>query len=188
MATQSIVFVDSRVSNYQSLIDSLTEPAEVLVLDGESDGLAQMAADLKGRTSIDAIHVISHGSVGALYLGRTVLDGGNLANYQSQLASIGSALTETGDILLYGCNVAQGDVGVQFIGNLSQATGADVAGSSDATGAEPLGGDWVLEKSVGIVDTATIQTRDYDGLLTAGTGKVTALIGVIQGGIELALG
>jgi hypothetical protein len=41
----------------------------VFILDGESDGLAQMAAYLQGRSGIDAIHVISHGSQGALYLG-----------------------------------------------------------------------------------------------------------------------
>lgn len=136
----NIIFVDSRVSNYQSFIDGLTEPAEVFVLDGESDGLTQMANWLQGRSGIDAIHVISHGSQGALYLGSTVLNGGNLANYQSQLAGIGSALAETGDILLYGCNVAQGDVGLQFIMSLAQATGADVAASDDATGAGAIGG------------------------------------------------
>ena len=52
--TKNIVFIDSRVASYQSLIDGLTEPAEVFILDGESDGLAQMAARLQGRSGIDA--------------------------------------------------------------------------------------------------------------------------------------
>ena len=68
-----VIFVDSRVADDQSLIDSLTEPAEVFVLDVASDGLAQMAAYLQGRTGIDAIHVISHGTQGAVYLGSSVL-------------------------------------------------------------------------------------------------------------------
>ena len=86
--TKNIVFIDSRVASYQSLIDGLTEPAEVFILDGESDGLAQMAARLQGRCGIYAIHIISHGSQETLYLGSTVLDGGNLASYGVQLASI----------------------------------------------------------------------------------------------------
>ena len=57
-----VIFVDSRVADYQSLINSFTKPSEVFALDGASDGLAQMAAYLQGRTGIDAIHVISHGS------------------------------------------------------------------------------------------------------------------------------
>ena len=89
----SIIFVDSHVANYQSLIDSFSEAAEVFILDVASDGLAQMAAYLQGRTGIDAIHVISHGRQGAVYLGSSVLDSGNLASYKSQLSSIGGALT-----------------------------------------------------------------------------------------------
>ena len=138
--TQNIIFIDSRVSNYQSLIDSLTEPAEVFILDAAWDGLAQMTAYLQGRSGIDAIHLISHGSQGALYLGSTVLDSERLASYRTPLASIGSSLTESGDISLYGCNVARGDTGLQFITSLAQYTEADVAASTDATGAAAQGG------------------------------------------------
>jgi uncharacterized delta-60 repeat protein len=195
MSTKSILFIDSRVFNYQSFIDGLTEPTEVFVFDGASDGLSQMASYLYGRTGIDAIHVISHGSLGTLYLGSTVLDGGNLANYQSQLASIGSALSETGDILLYGCNVAQGDVGVQFIGNLARATWADVAASSNATGTESLGGDWVLESTTGSVEADKLPADRLAGLLAVNTaptfslrtGKLTTDIGADDTGNGVAL-
>ena len=162
---KSIIFVDSRVADYQSLIDSFVEPAEVFVLDGTSDGLAQMAVYLQGRTDIDAIHVISHGSQGVLYLGSMGLNSSNVALHGSQLAGIGSSLTQTGDILLYGCNVAQGDVGLHFITSLAQYTGADVAASDDATGAAALGGDWVLEQASGIVDAIPIAVIDYRYIL-----------------------
>ncbi len=115
----SVVIVDSRVTDYQTLIDGLSQPTEILVLNAESDGLSQIATYLQGRSGIDALHIISHGSQGALQLGNTVLDSGNLGYYGSQLASIGSALTSTGDILLYGCNVAQGESGLQFITSLA---------------------------------------------------------------------
>ncbi|MCX7246708.1 MAG: DUF4347 domain-containing protein [Burkholderiales bacterium] len=157
MPSSNIVFIDTRITDYQTLIDSFADPAEVFILDGASDGLAQMAAYLQGRTGIDAIHVICHGSQGALYLGSTVLDSGSLAFYGSQLVSIGGALTETGDILLYGCNVAQGDLGLQFINSLARYTGADVAASIDATGAAASGGDWVLELSAGDVEARGFQ-------------------------------
>jgi methionine-rich copper-binding protein CopC len=152
MTTKNIVFVDARVSHYASFIDGLNDTAEVFVLDSAADGLGQMATWLKGRSGIDAIHVISHGSLGALVLGSTVLNGANLAAYGSQLADIGSALTLTGDILLYGCNVAQWDAGVQFITSLAQASGADVAASVNATGAVAQGGDWVLEHTTGPIE------------------------------------
>ncbi len=156
----SVVFVDSRVADYQTLIDNLGEPADVFILDARSDGLSQIAADLQGRTAIDALHIISHGSEGALYLGSTVLDSGNLSGYQSQLASIGSSLTQTGDILLYGCNVAQGNLGQSFIQQIAATTGADVAASTDLTGATALGGDWQLEASTGPIETAPVLSNN----------------------------
>ena len=112
----------------------------MFILDGESDGLAQMAARLQRRSGVDAIHVISHGSQEALYLGSTVLDSGNLASYGVQFASIGGSLTDTGYILWYSCNMAKGDIGLQFITSVAQYAGADVAALDDATGAVALGG------------------------------------------------
>ena len=154
MSSKNIVFIDSRVAGYKSTIDSVRDPAEVFILNGESDGLTQMAGYLKGRSGIEAIHVISHGSQGALYLGSTVLDDKNLAAHQPQLTSMGASLTQTGDILLYGCDVAQGDVGVQFIASLAQVTGADLAASDDLTGGHS--GDLVLEVSSGNIESATM--------------------------------
>ena len=37
---------------------------EVIILNLEDDGLAQMAAALSGRTGIEALHIISHGADG----------------------------------------------------------------------------------------------------------------------------
>ena len=152
----NIVFIDSRVTDYQTLIDGLTEPTEVFILEGQSDRLAQMASRLQGRSGIDALHIISHGSQGALYSGSTVLDSGNLVAYGSQLTNLGSSLTDKGDILLYGCNVAQGDAGVQFIHQLAELTGADVAASTNVTGSVEMGADWLLELKSDAVEAPII--------------------------------
>ena len=63
---------------------------------------------------------------------------------------MGSALSKTGDLLLYGCNVAKGDDGLAFINTLSALTGADVAASNDITGKL---GDWVFEATTGQINT-----------------------------------
>ena len=169
MSSSSILFIDSRVTGYQTLIDSPTEPLEVFILGSESDGLLQIAAYLLGRTGIATIHIVSHGSQGALYLGDTVLDNASIASYAGQLAEIGKALTDDGDILLYGCDVALGDVGLQFITSLAQYTRADIAASNDATGSALVGGDWVLEAVVGSVETAMVPSDALNSLLAVNT-------------------
>ena len=188
----SVVFVDSRVTGYQSVLDSLAEASEVFVLDGASDGLTQIATYLQGRTGIDAIHVISHGSPGALYLGSTVLDSSTLASYGAQLAGIGTSLTRTGDLLLYGCSVAKGDLGLQFITSLAQYTEADVAASTDLTGAVWLGGDWQLENSTGPIDSSSIFPASYQFTLlgesepnnSRATANVVALNASVTGSLS----
>lgn len=64
----NIIFIDSRVTDYSSLIAGLAEPAEVFILDAASDGLDQILAQLYGRADISALHLLSHGSKGTVNL------------------------------------------------------------------------------------------------------------------------
>ena len=85
--------------------------------------------------------------------------------YSSALAKIGSSLNSAGDILLYGCNVAQGDIGQSFINTLAQLTGADVAASTDLTGAASLGGNSILEANSGVINASSLDLNNYQNLL-----------------------
>ncbi len=160
-AVRAIAFIDSRVADYQTLIDGLAEGTEWFLLNAGFDGIGQMESILSGYTGLEAIQIISHGSQGTLYLGNTVLDSGNLAAYQSSLQAIGASLSETGDILLYGCNVAQGDADIHFIDSLAGITAADVAASDDPTGSATQGGDWVLEETTGSVEAPIFESSLY---------------------------
>ena len=171
-----IVFIESNVADYTTLIARLSPALEVHILDAAGDGLAQMAEILAGRSGIDAIHLISHGSEGAVQLGTVTLDEATLQSRQADLGTIGQSLGEDGDLLLYGCNVAQGPAGIDFVGKLAQATGADVAASDDLTGAAAKGGDWVLEYTENIGSTslgALEKLAGYGALLALPVGEQT---------------
>ena len=145
-----VVFVDPTVPNYHDLIGGLNSHVEVIMLDGGQDGVEQMANALSGRTGIDAIHVISHGGAGELQLGTGVLNAGSMStDYADDLAVIQQALSEQADILVYGCEFAQGEAGQAAVDMLAELTGADVQASTDLTGSIPLGGDWEFEVSTG---------------------------------------
>src|SRR5687767_10129721 len=185
----TVVFIDSRVEDYQALIAGMSAGSEVVLLDSQSDGLARIATYLNGRSGIDSIHLISHGRAGALYLGSTLLDSETIGSYADQLQTIGQSLTTTGDLLLYACNVAADEAGVSFIRRLSELTGADVAASSDLTGAANLGGDWVLETATGSIEAGMALSAEklaaWNSVLAANTaptfvvgdGKVTTNVG-----------
>lgn len=167
----------STLPDLRTLLAGVPEGQEVLVLDGAGDGLVQLAQAVQGLSGLDAIHIVSHGSAGALHLGEAVLDSASLARHADALQTLGASLATDGDLLLYGCNVGEGEAGRQFVADLARATGADVAASDDATG---LGGDWILEVLSGAVESATLDQAAYTGTLNAndhGTEGNDTLIG-----------
>ena len=162
-----VVFIDGQVSNVEQLLAGVSANAEVVVLDPEKDGLQQMADYLKGRENLDAIHLLSHGADGTVQLGNLWLASNNLAEHRAALESIGATLKADGDLMLYGCDVGQGDKGQAFLDQLASITGADVAASVDDTGAAALGGNWTLERSSGTIETSALSVSGYDGLLVS---------------------
>ncbi len=161
-----IVFVDTSVDDYQTLLDEFGNNVEVVLLDVSGDGVEQIAETLEQRTDIDAIHIISHGDAGALSLGGAQLDQSSITGeYADELAVIAQALNENGDILIYGCNFGEGETGQNAVNALATATGADVAASDDITGAADLGGDWDLEIKTGEIEAGIISSVDFASTL-----------------------
>ena len=168
--TQEIAFVDAGLSNVQALIAELDRSVEIVLLDPGRDGLAQMAETLAGRTAVDAVHILSHGNVGQIHLGTTLLTTDSIAGEHAQvLSKIRQSLSTQADLLLYGCDAAEGAEGLAFIEALSASTGADVAASTDRTGAADRGGDWALEAQVGEVDVLALAAQGWDGELVQTT-------------------
>jgi len=151
---EEIVFILGNLPDIQQLVEGINSGKEVYILDPHQDGLAQMADILAGRSGIDAIHLLSHGIAGEVLLGTVTLNSGTVNDYAGVLAQISAALSPTGDLLLYGCNVAAGGEGQLLVDTLARLTLADVAASDDLTGAAALGGDWVLEYQSGTVESA----------------------------------
>ena len=176
-SSHSLVAIDSQVTDWQSLIADINPDTSILVLDSARDGLTQIAEAVAKEKPIDALHIISHGTIGSLQLGASTLSSDNLNTYHDQLSTISNALTDNGDILLYGCEVAQGEVGQSFIEQFARLTGADVAASTTLMGNADLGGDWVLDAQKGSIEassaiSAAAQSA-YQGTLSSASALVS---------------
>ena len=158
--TNQLLFVDSNVQDYQTLIDNLAQPVDVVILDSQRDGITQITESLNSYDSLDSIHIISHGDVGQLNLGNTKLRQDNLSQYVEQLTSWSDSMDADADILLYGCNVGGDLTGEEFIQSLGQYTDADILASDDLTGSANLGGDWDLEYAHGDIEANSIFKAD----------------------------
>ncbi|MEN0040892.1 MAG: DUF4347 domain-containing protein, partial [Pseudomonadota bacterium] len=166
--SRDIVFIDGNVEDIGELLMDIDPDVEVHVLDLQSDGVEQIADILDTREDIAAVHIFSHGGEGFLNLGSSQLTGGTITtSHVEALTRIGAALSEDGDILLYGCDFGAGTAGRAAAAQLAAVTGADIAASNDLTGSEEQGGDWDLEVVEGQVEARGYQLEGFDGLLAA---------------------
>ncbi|MGB3511588.1 MAG: DUF4347 domain-containing protein, partial [Microcoleaceae cyanobacterium] len=148
--SRTAVIIDRGVDNYQMLVAGAIAETESIALDSNRNGIEQITEVLAQRSNINAIHIISHGSPGCLYLGNAKLNLDTINDY------IGDLQQWQGNIFLYGCNVATGDAGAEFLQKFQRITGANIAASANFTGSATLGGDWELEVKVGEIETTRV--------------------------------
>lgn len=168
---KEILIVDSRIGDYSNLLPSDSEFIEVFVLNDQQDGISQISQILGSQENITGLHILSHGSQGAIELAGQQIHSDNLSDFSQQLESWSDSLTSDADILLYGCEVGSDNEGIDFLNNLSELTGADIAASDDLTGSDALNGDWVLEQQTGEIETEVFvdfeQAEYFDFVLSS---------------------
>ncbi len=163
-AAPELVVINSSVKDVDQIISSLGANQEVLILENGKDAMAQINDYLNASgQEYSAIHVVSHGNAGYITLAGERFDASNFD--AAEWAAVGEHLTADGDILFYGCNLAENEAGQDFIAMVADASGADVAASTDATG---ISGNWVLEYTLGNVNTTSITVDGYDRNLVNG--------------------
>ena len=166
--TGVLVIVDSRVPDYQSLINQLPADATVRVVGADESGLDVVGAEL-AKGEFEAVHILSHGTPGSFALGTDTLNNDSLASHSAALSAWAAQLTAEADILLYGCDIAQGEQSQAFINEVARLTSADIAASTNATGAAAKGGDWVLESATGSIEAGVLGFIGYGELLADAT-------------------
>ena len=119
-----IAFLLADLPDIHSLQAGLPEQIDSHLLDPTGDVLQQMADILSAHEGLDAIHLLSRSSDGALKLGDLTLTSDNMDEHSPVLQQIGASLNEAGDLMLYGCDLAQSETGMTFIVRLARITGA----------------------------------------------------------------
>jgi precorrin-3B methylase len=136
--------------DYKSLVAGAIAGVNVIVLDPNRDGIAQITQVLARATQVSAIHIVSFGDEGVFTLGAAQVTSQSLDIYQNSIQRWSASFAPSADILLYGSNIGAGVGGAAFTQKLSDIAKAAVAASNDRTG---KGGDWVLEVNTGAIAT-----------------------------------
>ena len=125
----------------------------VVTINHYESPISQLDKAFSELSDIETVRIISHGFDGGLSLGGARFDQSTLENSRTTIARWGNSLVAGADILLYGCSVASSEKGKHFVDSLSATIGADVAASTNPTGAN---GDLFLEYQRGRVDHSPV--------------------------------
>ena len=117
---QQVAVIDTRLKDYEQIVAALSPTMHIVLLDATSDGLAVIAEALSHYTDVSALHLFSHASPASVQLGSSYLNSSTINTSASlaALKSIGSSLVQDGMILFYGCDLAEGSIGQNFVSQL----------------------------------------------------------------------
>ncbi|MBQ9776213.1 MAG: DUF4347 domain-containing protein [Lentisphaeria bacterium] len=158
---KELVVIDDSVKNIDSILAELSPDQDILILE-KDNGLDELNDYLDSQDTVySAIHFVTHGSKGEISINGDFISSENFDS--SEWSKIGEHLTADGDLLFYGCEIAESEDGQTLLEQISAASDADVAASIDRTG---LSGNWDLEYTTANIDTAVLTVDDYSGDLT----------------------
>jgi DNA-binding protein len=152
-SVRELVIIDAAVPDKQVFYRGIKPGVEIIELDANQSGLAQLKQVLSAYQNLQALHIVSHADDGVLQLGNGKVDATALKQEMDTFAALKSALAEGADVLLYGCDLAKGEAGEELLALIQQETQLDVAASVNKTGAATLAGDWELELQLGQIDS-----------------------------------
>jgi hypothetical protein len=178
------VIIDSKVDDLKTLVEGVVTDTQVFILDSSKDGITQITELFRTTTTRpQTLHLITHGSPGTLQLGQGELNLGNIDRYRQELQT-----WSVDNLLLYGCQVAAGDAGAEFLAKLQTYTGANIAASATKVGNPNLLANWDLDITLGpvkvplafspalmatyagVFSTAILYVQDEDNENNFGTG------------------
>ena len=174
---RELVVVEAGIENFEQLLTELRraeQPGidrELLILDAD-DGVSSITTELQRGPAYDAVHLLVHGSERAIRFGGEwmLFDEATSAE---RLVDWRTGLSAEADLLFYSCDTASTSAGRDWLASVARETGADVAASTNGTGAIASGGDWILEYQAGVIDATNLASVSgidgWNGLLAAFT-------------------
>lgn len=153
---RELVVVDSSLRDLETIEQQLRPNQDILILQ-QGNGLTELNEYLdENGGEYSAIHFVTHGDDGNIIINDKIID--QQSFNASEWSELKDHLTDSGDILFYGCNIAGTAEGEALIDQIAAACDADVAASTDTTG---LSGNWDLEYTSGDVETASLTVDNY---------------------------
>ncbi len=130
----TLVVVDSFVQDLSPVVQALDTSAILMRLNPHYNGIEQITARLVQCPAVKRLHLLVQGRPGAMRLGSLWLTHAGLETHQELLQRWQQTFVPQAEIHLHSPNVVMGLEGMEFVGRLSQLTGAVVVASNLSIG------------------------------------------------------
>jgi len=148
-----VVVMDASLRPFNLPVALAPHQRLVMVDAPPGQGLNAVAAALRPYRHLSALHILAHGQPGHLFLGQTDISRDWLRQHPNEVAAWQRALRPQADLLIYGCEVAQGEAGTAWLETWRDRLAVDVAASQRPIGGRAWGGHNELEERLGEVET-----------------------------------
>jgi hypothetical protein len=110
-----VVIVDPTLPSLALLLEQLHLSSKVVYMDPAANPLAFILSAVEAHAPVSSLHVISEGKSGQLMLAGASVTTMMLEDHWEVLSSWKDQFTPHADVLLYGCEIAKGEAGVEFV-------------------------------------------------------------------------
>jgi hypothetical protein len=154
-----VVIIEKDLPDLEILLTGIKPGSHIAYLHHSKNPLAGILKILREHAPVSSVHIFSHGKPGALIFSSHEITLETLEKHEELLGAWKENFIAHGDVLLYGCEVAKGNEGIEFIKNLAVLTGLDIAASDNMTGSYLKGGDWYFEVRSGRIESSLIVSK-----------------------------
>jgi|GEM_PF-1111909 len=167
---KSVVVFDKSINDLVFIDANIDDKFDKIFCDADDNAFLLLNRILTEARGLDSLHIFSHGAPGALLLGNGRIDAERLLQCSELIKTWQPAFAENAQIVLYGCEVGQGELGREFVNLLARLLNVDVVASTQKVGANTLGGRWLFD----------VATGDHVGPLALNANARAAYAGVFE--------
>ena len=137
----AVLVYDPAVEHVGQLLAGLDESCSAVPA-GAAD-IHQVLTGLLQAGSVHTIHLLGHGAPGGIFF-ENVFINGNIWEGLVRESATGRAPSSIQTINFWSCETGRGEIGMKFLKQVADSTGATVHGSDRKVGSAEHGGSWEL--------------------------------------------
>ena len=138
-----VLVYDPAVEHVGTLLGGLDK--DCAAVPAGANDICQLLTGLLQSATVHTIHLLGHGAAGGIFF-ENVFINGTVWDGIARDAALHRAPSSLQTINFWSCETGRGEIGMKFLKQVAESTGATVHGSDGKVGSAERGGSWELSR------------------------------------------